>query len=110
MGVAYEWVVEEIDPNDEYEDIQETSAWEKYIDALGSAEWVRREGLRADIVLVRDEGDDVDGLTDRSWAYLEKDGTLPTYFANSGGVDTTVKVPKRFHQEVARHKQLKKLP
>jgi hypothetical protein len=41
------------------------------------------------LVLVRDEGNDFDGVTARSWAYVENN-KMPTEF------DDGIKVPKRF--------------
>ena len=49
-----------------------------------------------DFGLVRDEGNEIDGLTDRYWAYV-KGGKLPEYFSDSMGVPIKIKVPKRFH-------------
>lgn len=45
--------------------------------------------------------DECTGDTDRGWAYLNEDGTLPTHFGDSGGNDWR-RVPKRFHDEVTR--------
>src|SRR5688572_7031494 len=53
------------------------------------------------LVLVRDVGNEADGLMDRSWAYLQPDGKLPEAFSYSNGALGAV-VPKRFHAEVAR--------
>ncbi len=51
------------------------------------------EGTR--LVLVRDDYDDLDGLQDRQWAYVDY-GRLPTHFDNGKAV------PKRFLTEFAR--------
>lgn len=53
------------------------------------------------LVLVRDTGNEDDGLQDRLWAYVT-DGKLPEFFSDSGGRATGYKVPQRFHREVAK--------
>ncbi len=55
------------------------------------------------LVLVRDVGNDISGVVHRVWAYVEN-GVLPEYFYDCGDGDqkTTIKVPKRFHQELKR--------
>ena len=47
----------------------------------------------ADVGLVRDLGDDLEGIVDRQWVYIE-DGKLPERF--EGGA----KVPARFHKQL----------
>ena len=61
--------------------------------------------LEADqrLVLVRDVGNRIEGLLDRLWAYVEN-GKLPEYFSDSMTV-TGVKVPQRFHRELAKHRE-----
>ncbi len=57
------------------------------------------------LVLVRDVGDQVNGLVDRMWAYVDESGMLPKYFSLPGPsryYETNVKVPQRFHREIAR--------
>lgn len=51
------------------------------------------------IVLVRNEGNEVDGVTDRYWAYIKEDGTLPEYFSDSYH-EINIKVPQKFHKEL----------
>ena len=51
------------------------------------------------LVLVRNEGSQVEGITDRLWAYVTDDGKLPEFFEQAGEMETTVRVPKRFHRE-----------
>ena len=51
--------------------------------------------LYNELVLVRDVGNEIEGLNDRAWAYV-KDGKLPEFFGNG------VRVPKRFHTELAK--------
>ena len=50
------------------------------------------------LVLVYNTGNEADGITDRSWAYVQCIGgemRLPTHFGNGEPV------PKRFHRELA---------
>ena len=58
------------------------------------------------IVLVRDSGNNLEGLTDRMWAYLRPDHTLPEFFEEPAADGTYrsngVRVPKRVHAEVSR--------
>jgi hypothetical protein len=49
---------------------------------------------------VRNTGNEIDGLQDRQWAYV-KDGKLPVFFEDSAGNETAIKVPARFHAELA---------
>lgn len=55
--------------------------------------------LKGDLGLVRNEGDEVNGLTDRLWAYV-KDGELPDYFSDALGNVTSYKVPIRYKYEL----------
>lgn len=52
-----------------------------------------------DLGLVRHEGNENDGVTDRLWAYV-KDGKLPECFSDSMGTPIAIKVPQRFHIEL----------
>jgi len=92
----YEWGVEFV-IDDEYEDIDYTLHFDSFAEAKQEAE-EPREGYRYRhvIVLIRDQGSEDRGVTDRQWAYLQEDGTLPEEF------DGGNRVPKRFHQEVAK--------
>lgn len=102
MSVYYEWDIEEID---EFEDIIDHdfqyALADFYSEQLGSL----ANESRYRLVLVRnvyaqdDEGD----LIDRDWAYAERgdDGLLrmPGRFGDYGN---GAKVPKRFHEELAK--------
>lgn len=96
MAVTYEWTVEVLeDPSDQDSDILETQPFDHLEDAL---KFMRYEP-EARLVLVRNVGNDLDGLTDRLWAYVE-DGKLPEYFED-GGAETTVRVPGKCIRELA---------
>ncbi len=95
--VSYEWDIETVDAHGDIQDhhhadklIELTRLWNDGPDV----ETTRR------IVLVRDVICEIDGLIDRTWAYVE-DGVLPEYFADSLGEEAT-KVPKRLHREFSR--------
>ena len=91
---SYEWGVELV-IDDEHEDIDDTFYFDSFAEAKREAE-KPREGYRSVIVLIRDQGSEDRGVENRQWAYLEDDGTLPEEF------DGGNRVPKRFHQEVAK--------
>jgi hypothetical protein len=46
------------------------------------------------LVLVRNEGNEGEGLTGRLWAYVV-DGKLPEYFEDANGCEVGYKVPKK---------------
>lgn len=98
--VNYEWLIEIIDldgGSDDLDDadIIEVNHADTYAEALKYAE-SQEQPVR--IGLVRDRGNDLDGLLDRQWAYLTAGtmGTLPECF------DGGAKVPARFHNELKR--------
>jgi hypothetical protein len=109
MAVRYEWDVETLDAapseaNGFDPDILEHYHCETYAEALSMAAHYSAEGWPNRIVLVRDVGNDLDGLTDRAWAYM-KDGKLPETFSYAGASnyeDSGIAVPKRFHREAER--------
>jgi hypothetical protein len=91
--VGYEWTIEAVD---EYGDIQDNDHRDSLKKSRESAEFFKSQGWsKVEIGLVRNVGDDVDGLQDRQWAYLEDD-KLPIKF------DGGAKVPVRFLQEANR--------
>lgn len=86
--VTYEWTLETIEEG-EIVDCD-------FADTLTS-EWINVPD--SDLGLVRSEGNEDDGITDRVWAYV-KDGKLPECFSNSMGTPITTKVPQQFHNEL----------
>lgn len=90
--IVYEWVIETLD---EHDDIQEVTHADRCLDALRIANKIHAEGHKVEVALVRDRGNEVDGLQNRQWAYLETDVTLPAKF--DGGAT----IPQRFQGEVA---------
>lgn len=103
MPVAYEWDVEtqvtyddrnDIDSMDVLDHQHVNSYKEAKLVAAGTPEPHEEGTVTHHIVLVRDDDEG------RAWAYLE-DGVLPEFFMDADGKNTT-RVPKRFHEEVAR--------
>lgn len=97
MQTTYEWAVERVDL--ESGDILDTN----HHDSLFSIPGPLAENER--IVLVRDTGDQVQGLQRRLWAYpgivVRADGpgwAMPDYFEDAG-LTTSVKVPRRFARD-----------
>lgn len=97
MATRYEWVIETLEP-DGSGDIAEVNHETTYAAALA---WAADIDGEVDIGLVRDVGNDAEGLTDRAWAYV-RDGHLPETFTYGADEDSGIRVPKRFHAEVAR--------
>lgn len=113
MIVRIEWLVEELDmtgvDDPEEADILDPHHFDTYAEAVAFAEDC--DNL-CRIGLVRDRGNDAEGVIDRQWAYLMPDPALPTYatqmilperFADSGGAEGA-KVPARYHNELRRAK------
>lgn len=92
--VIYEWCYE---TTDEHGDILDNDHEDKLVNFS--------EGRKTNqLCLVRNEGNDIDGLNDRLWAYV-KDGKLPEYFSDSMGTPIAIKVPQRFHNELNKYLQ-----
>lgn len=104
MAITYEWVVETFDkddPNKDDPEIVDTNAYDTYPEALKAAHQEDTLGWR--ICLTRNVGNDVDGLQDRLWAYIDYTTlTLPEYFEVGGGEPSNVPVAKRHRKEIER--------
>jgi hypothetical protein len=83
----YEWDVE---VHDEHGDIIDHLFQASYADCVE----VAKEHKLCEIILVRDQGTEDEGLDDRQWAQV-KDGKFTTEFHNG--------VPQRFKKEVERY-------
>jgi len=90
MAITYEWDLETVDL--ESDDIIDHDFRETLSDLDLPASNQR-------LVLVRNVGNDLEGLTDRLWAYVCK-GQLPICFHSAGEVETSIRVPSRFHREL----------
>lgn len=87
--VEYEWCYETLDDNDDIID-------NTFEDKLAN---LNKPDEKCRLVLVRSEGGENQGVTDRAWAYVI-DGKLPDYFENANNQPINTKVPKRFHEEL----------
>ena len=85
---TYEWTLETLE-NDEIVDS----------DFSDKLTFDKNDLSGKDLGLVRNEGNEADGLTDRYWAYV-KDGKLPEYFSDGNNENIGIKVPQRFHKEL----------
>lgn len=88
--VAYEWLVEQLDASGDILDVSHPAT---------AAEAIAHFGPGYRIGLVRDLGNDVDGVVERLWAYAGNDGHLPLGFEDSTGEQAGVKVPRRYDTE-----------
>lgn len=84
--VSYEWTVEKADADGDIQDVVHCDSLEA---ARVEAAYLEHYA-KAEIALVRDVGNQIDGLIERGWAYLDADGRLPSHF------DDHSAVPKRF--------------
>jgi hypothetical protein len=90
IQVSYEWTVNQLDG----EDIVDINGFDTLKEALS---YQQRLQAPSEIELVRSEGNDACGVTDRLWATLEH-GKLPEYLASAYGA-CVLRIPKRFHAE-----------
>lgn len=90
MTVGYEWIVEVVDEDG---DILDTTAWPTAREAVFHMADKLPDGHGYDFGLVRNDGDDVEGLADRQWAYV-RNGALPDEF------DGGAAIPKRLREEL----------
>lgn len=87
--VAYEWDFETTFIN---EDGETEIIDHHHSEKLADLKWMVESGVEGRIVLIRETGNEDDGLDVRQWAYPE-DSILPDEF------DQGNKVPKRFKYE-----------
>lgn len=97
--VNYEWCIEHY-TDDEFEDIVDNH----FSDVLDfrPKHFIANDGEKTRLVLVRNEGNEVDGLQDRYWAYVENN-KLPELFTDDRGYPVSIKVPKKFHAEILKY-------
>jgi hypothetical protein len=89
--IDYQWDIETTDADGDIID-------HHHADALNTLPF---PGLHESLVLVRDEGNEQEGLVSRSWAYVYG-GALPEFFTESDG-RRIAKVPGRFHRELKKY-------
>lgn len=104
MGVHFEWVIETV-MADEHEDIVDLLHFtrirdlepdviraaisnRRYVDEMFGEVFTR-------LALIRNKGDQVEGIVDRAYAYVDEDGVLPDEFE-----DSAAKVPDKFKAEL----------
>ena len=83
---SYEWCWEY---SDEHEDIIDLV----HADTLKSLGAAEEDSLKPELTLIREVGNDLDGLLERGYAYPTK-GKLPEFFSCGA------RVPKRFQKEL----------
>ncbi|MCP4393395.1 MAG: hypothetical protein GY804_03880 [Alphaproteobacteria bacterium] len=95
--VDYEWCIEYVDSN---EDIQDHYHGECLSEVMKQNETITVQGeeCKPRLVLIRNEGNDFDGLNDRFWCY-PVDGELPLNFCDAFGRETKIKVPQKLLKE-----------
>jgi hypothetical protein len=102
--VIIEWLVEVLEAPDADGDgdIYETTVCDTYAEAVRmAAQLCEAHSLHHHrIGLVRDRGNDIEGIIDRQWAYVGPDGKLPTHFDWCGGETGGAMVPARYHKEL----------
>lgn len=91
MKIFYEWCYE---TTDEFGDIIDNYFADKLLEYT-------EDSKTNQLCLVRNEGDEINGLGNRFWAYV-KDGKLPECFEDAG-YQTAIKVPQKFYKELSRH-------
>lgn len=92
--VRYEWVIEQLDRADgdeaEIVGVDHRDTYAEAVKAAALEDYAR-------IALVRDRGDDVDGLQCRSWAYIEA-GVLPEFLLDANCAQIA-RVPVKFRKQ-----------
>ena len=78
--VVYEWALEFVDEHGDIIDIEHSDTLDEYF--LRDYVTKPEQYARVDLVLIRDEGNDYDGLCDRNWCYA-KGLKLPESFSDS---------------------------
>ena len=93
-SVAYEWKLEYVDQHDDIQDYIHGDHLEEIIGDYHNGSIVSSgEVCKPRICLVRDQGNDDDGLTDRSHAYFGEN-LIPVEFEECGR-----KIPKKYQRE-----------
>lgn len=97
--IVYEWDVEECD---RYGDVADHYHENKLASHKGMPSCTLNGGLWFRLVLVRDECENDQGyvnVLDRTWAYVTKDGQLPTH------TDGGERVPQKYHKEFEKNRE-----
>lgn len=91
MQTLYEWDYETVDVHGDVQDHNHADKLSMFTDS----------DKTDSLVLIRNSGNEAEGLTERYWAYV-KNGKLPEYFQDSNE-NNICKVPARFHAELAKY-------
>lgn len=102
--VTYQWCIEYYTA-DETEDITETNFSDDDQLTFDSTDFIAPDGEASRLCLVRFEGNEIDGETDRHYTYV-KDGKLPEFFEDSFGHYIGIKVPQKYHKQFEKYKKL----
>ena len=86
---AYEWCYETWDENNDIIDNYHADRLADFSEA----------GKTNHLCLILNIGDEINGVEDRLWAYVEN-GKLPEFFSDGGNELTGYKVPIKFHKEL----------
>lgn len=100
MAVVYEWDVEIVDT--ETKDVLDHYHNDKLKDAIADIKTLQiPSSQHFRLVLVRDQGNDSEGLLDRQWCYLDDLPRSPEGMCTE--FDGGTKVPKRYLAEFESH-------
>lgn len=88
--IGYEWDYETLEDNDVID--------HNHADKLS---WFNPSDVTDSLVLIRDEGNENEGLVNRYWAYVVN-GKLPMFFSSAVEV-TNIAVPACFHAELSKY-------
>ncbi len=94
--VSYEWCIEFMDD----EDITDLNFSNEDKLEFDKSDFDAPEGGTSILCLLRKEGNEADGETDRYYAYV-KDGKLPENFPDVYGYETGIKVPQKYQKQLS---------
>jgi len=95
MAIRYEWDIEEVD---EFDDISNHDFRTKLSD-YSCGVFCMINAIEARLVLVKNSGNNVEGLKHRAWAYAAWDKEADEWFLPEC-FDDGSKVPQKFHDEL----------
>jgi hypothetical protein len=96
--VNYEWCIE-FYTDDEFQDIADLNFSNADKLEFDESDFDAPDGQQARLCLVRKEGNEADGETDRWYAYVEH-GELPKNFTDSFGYEVNIPIPQKYHKQL----------
>lgn len=99
--VSYEWDYEQIDEHGDIIEHNHADTLQEFNTEFVSNLFHEGATRALELVLIRDTGNETDGLQERTFAYV-KDGQLPEYFKDGAGCEIH-KVPARFRVELSKY-------